>query len=140
MSKNVKLLLKKSIKSVGKVGDVVEVSAGYARNYLLPQDLAVLPTAGNIKKVEAIRQDIERQERERREQQAALIKQLEGVEVTLERRTNEQGHLYGAVSATDYIQGLAVAGLQYPGRRYQPSPAGWTMSIPTSPRFALPTI
>lgn len=110
MSKNVKLLLKKSIKSVGKVGDVVEVSSGYARNYLLPQDLAVLPTAGNIRKVEAIRQDIERQERERREQQAALIKQLEGVEVTLERRTNEQGHLYGAVSATDIAKALQTQG------------------------------
>jgi len=110
MSKNVKLLLKKSIKSVGKVGDVVEVSAGYARNYLLPQELAVLPTAGNIKKVEAIRQEIERQERERREQQAALIKQLEGVEVTLERRTNEQGHLYGAVSATDISKSLQSQG------------------------------
>src|SRR5512133_1265676 len=106
MSKNVKLLLKKSIKNVGRVGDVVEVSAGYARNYLLPQDLAVLPTPGNVKKVEAIRQEIERQERERREQQAALIKQLEGVEVTLERRTNEQGHLYGAVSATDIAKAL----------------------------------
>lgn len=106
MSKNVKLLLKKSIKNVGRVGDVVEVSAGYARNYLLPQDLAVVPTPGNVKKVEAIRQEIERQERERREQQAALIKQLEGVEVTLERRTNEQGHLYGAVSATDIAKAL----------------------------------
>jgi large subunit ribosomal protein L9 len=110
MSKNVKLLLKKSIKSVGKVGDVVEVSAGYARNYLLPQDLAVLPTPGNVKKVEAIRQEIERQERERREQQAALIKQLEGVEVAIERRCNEQGHLYGAVSATDIAKSLQTQG------------------------------
>src|SRR5512145_3522 len=110
MSKNTKLLLKKSIKNVGKVGDVVEVSAGYARNYLLPQDLAVQPTAGNVKKVEAIRQEIERQERERREQQAALIKQLEGVEVTLERKANEQGHLYGAVSATDIAKSLQAQG------------------------------
>ncbi len=106
MSKTVKLLLKKSIKNVGRVGDVVEVSAGYARNYLLPQDLAVTPTPGNIKKVEAIRQEIERQERERREQMEALIKQLEGVEVTLERKCNEQGHLYGAVSATDIARAL----------------------------------
>ncbi len=110
MSKNTKLLLKKSIKNVGKVGDVVEVSAGYARNYLLPQDLAVLPTAGNVKKVEAIRQEIERQERERREQQAALLKQLSGVEVTMERKANEQGHLYGAVSATDISKSLQAQG------------------------------
>jgi large subunit ribosomal protein L9 len=110
MSKSVKLLLKKSIKTVGRVGDVVEVSAGYARNYLLPQDLAVVPTPGNVKKVEMIRQEIERQERERREQQETLLKQLQGVEVTLERKANEQGHLYGAVSATDIARALQAQG------------------------------
>src|SRR5205085_10199361 len=93
----VKLLLKESIKNVGRVGDVVEVSPGYARNYLLPRDLAVQPTPNNIKKVEERRKEIEKQERDRREQQAALIQRLSGVEVTLERRANEQGHLYGAV-------------------------------------------
>src|SRR5688572_18108006 len=106
----VKLLLKESIKNVGRVGDVVEVSPGYARNYLLPKDLAVQPTAGNIRKVEERRKEIERQERERREQQAALIKQLEGVEVTLERRANEQGHLFGSVSATDIAKALVAQG------------------------------
>src|SRR5437764_14036615 len=107
---NVKLLLQESIKNVGRVGDVVEVSPGYARNYLLPQGLAVEPTKSNLKKVEARRQEIERQERERREQQAALIKQLEGKDVTLERKANEQGHLYGSVSATDIAKGLQAQG------------------------------
>ena len=102
----VKLLLKESIKNVGRVGDIVEVSPGYARNYLLPRDLAVQPTPNNVKKVEARRKEIERQERERRDQQAALIKQLEGVEVTLERRANEQGHLFGSVTATDIAKAL----------------------------------
>src|SRR6476661_8403577 len=72
----VKLLLKESIKIVGRVGDVVEVSPGYARNYLLPRDLAVEPTPGNVKKIEERRKEIERQERERREQQARLIETL----------------------------------------------------------------
>src|ERR1700679_4098000 len=123
MSSNVKLLLKESLKNVGKVGDIVEVSPGYARNYLLPRDLAVEPTAGNVKKIEARRQEIERQERERIEQQAALIKQLEGVEVTLERRANEQGHLFGSVTATDIAKALQAQGfninpddLNLPGR------------------------
>ena len=83
---------------------------GYARNYLLPSDLAVEPTPGNVKKVEARRKEIEKQERERREQQAALIKQLEGVEVTLERRANEQGHLFGSVTATDIAKALQAQG------------------------------
>ena len=105
-----KLLLKESIKNVGKVGDVVEVSPGYARNYLLPRDLAVQPTPGNVKKVEERRKEIERQERERREQQAVLLKQLEGVEVTLERKANEQGKLFGSVSATDIAKSLQAQG------------------------------
>src|SRR3954465_15567455 len=105
-----KLLLKESIKNVGRVGDVVDVSPGYARNFLLPNDLAVQPTPGNVKKIEERRKEIEKIERERREQQAVLIKRLEGVEVTLERRANEQGHLYGAVSATEIAKALQAVG------------------------------
>src|SRR5215203_2325981 len=106
----VKLLLKESIKNVGRVGDVVEVSPGYARNYLLPKDLAVEPTAGNVKKIEERKKEIEKIEREHREQQAALIKRLEGVEVTLERRANDQGHLFGSVSATEIAKALQGQG------------------------------
>ncbi len=110
MPHTMKLLLKESVKHVGKVGDVVEVSAGFARNFLLPQDLAVKPTPGNMKKIEARRQEIERMEREKRSEQESLIKQLEGVEVTLERRANEQGHLFGSVTATDIAKSLQAQG------------------------------
>jgi len=106
----VKLLLKESIKHVGRVGDIVEVSPGYARNYLLPKDLAVEPTPNNVKKIEARRKEIERIEAERLAAKADLIKKLAGVEVTLERRANEQGHLYGAVSATDIAKSLQSQG------------------------------
>src|SRR3954463_16222386 len=98
---SVKLLLKESIKHVGKVGDVVEVSPGYARNYLLPKDLAVEPTPNNVKKIEARKKEIERIEAEKRAEKAKMIEKLSGVEVMLERRANEQGHLFGSVSATD---------------------------------------
>src|SRR5436309_5230391 len=107
---SMKLLLKESIKNVGRVGDVVEVSPGYARNYLLPHDLAVQPTPGNIKKVEERRKEIEKIEREKRDQQAALLKTLEGVEVSLERRANENGTLFGSVSATDISKALQAQG------------------------------
>src|SRR5690348_13781498 len=107
-----KLLLKESIKHVGRVGDVVEVSAGYARNYLLPKDLAVEPTANNVKKIEARRKEIERLEAEKRAQHAEIIKKLEGVEVMLERRANEQGHLFGSVSATEIAKQLQAQGYE----------------------------
>jgi large subunit ribosomal protein L9 len=107
---SVKLLLQESIKNVGRVGDIVEVSPGYARNYLVPRGLAVQPTPNNVKKVEARRKEIERQERERREQQEKMIQQLSGIEVHLERRANEQGHLFGSVTATDVAKGLQSQG------------------------------
>ena len=107
---NIKLLLQESIKNVGRVGDVVEVSPGFARNYLLPRGLAVQPTANNVKRVEERRQEIERQERQRREQQERLIQQLQAVEVHLERRANEQGHLFGSVTATDVSKSLQAQG------------------------------
>jgi large subunit ribosomal protein L9 len=106
----VKLLLKESIKNVGRVGDVVEVSPGYARNYLIPHDLAVQPTPSNIRKIEERKKEIEKQEREARAQQEALLKRLEGVEVMVERRANEQGHLFGSVSATDISKALQAQG------------------------------
>src|SRR5580704_4925471 len=103
---NVKLLLKESLKNVGRVGDIVEVSPGYARNYLLPKDLAVQPTPNNVKKVEARRKEIEKQERERRDHQAAMIGHLATVEIHLERRAKERGHLFGSVTATDIAKQL----------------------------------
>ncbi len=103
---SVKLLLNESIKNVGRVGDVVEVSSGYARNYLVPQGLAVEPTPNNLKKVEERRKEIERAEKDKRDQQAKIIEKLAGVEVQIERRANEQGHLFGSVSATDIAKGL----------------------------------
>jgi large subunit ribosomal protein L9 len=70
----------------------------------------VHPTPGNVKKIEERRKEIEKQERDRREQQEALLKRLEGVEVTLERRANEQGHLFGSVTATDIAKALQAQG------------------------------
>ena len=107
---SMKLLLQESIKNVGRVGDIVDVSPGYARNYLLPRGLAVQPTPNNVKKVEARRKEIERMERERREQQEKMIGQLKDVEVHLERRANEQGHLFGSVTATDIAKALQTQG------------------------------
>ena len=107
---NTKLLLKESVKNLGRVGDLVEVAPGYARNFLLPRDLAVHPTPNNVKKVEERRKEVERLEKERRAQQAATLTRLAGVEVTLERRANEQGGLFGSVSATDISKSLQAQG------------------------------
>src|SRR3989442_12471590 len=102
----VKLLLKESIKHVGRVGDIVDVSSGYARNYLLPKDLAVEPTPNNIKKIEARRKEIERLEAEKRKNQPAIIENRKDGEVTLERHANTKDHPFGSVRATDIANTL----------------------------------
>lgn len=108
----VKLMLKESVKNLGKVGDIVEVSPGYARNFLMPKDLAVEPTANNVKKIEAKRKEIEAEEAALRAKQEATIKKLSGYEVHLERKANEQGHLFGSVSATDIAKQLSANGYE----------------------------
>jgi large subunit ribosomal protein L9 len=108
--KTQKLLLNESVKHVGRVGDVVEVSSGYARNYLIPKGIAVQPTANNLKKVEALKVEAERVEKEIRAKQETLIGKLANVEVAIERRANEYGNLFGSVSATDISKALAAMG------------------------------
>ena len=110
--KEIKVLLSESVKHVGRVGDVVEVKPGFARNYLLPKGLAVEPTKGNLKKVELRKQEIEKQERELRAKHEQIIKKMESVELTLERRANEQGHLFGSVGATDIAHALKAQGYE----------------------------
>lgn len=119
----VKVLLRESVRNLGRVGDVVEVAAGYARNYLIPHHVAVEPTPKNLKEVEERRKEIEKLEKERRSAQEATIKKLAGVEVTLQRKTNEQGHLFGSVTATDIAKaleaqgyGVEAADINLPGR------------------------
>lgn len=101
-----KLLLCKNVEKLGIVGDVVDVRNGYARNYLLPQGLATEPTAGNMKALAEARRIAERELAERKERMRQLVEKLEGVEVTIRARANEQGHLYGSVGAREIVAAL----------------------------------
>ncbi|MDB5325032.1 MAG: ribosomal protein [Phycisphaerales bacterium] len=112
MAAKTKILLSESVRHVGRVGDVVEVSPGYARNFLIPKGLAVEPTPGNLKKVEVRKQEVIKQEKELRAKQEGIIKKLSTVEVTLERRANEQGHLFGSVGANDIAHALVAMGYE----------------------------
>ena len=107
--RDVSLLLNETVRHLGKVGDVVKVKPGYARNYLVPHNLAILPTKDNLKRIEGKRKEYERLEGERRERQKAVLAKLEGYEITLERRANERGGLYGSVSAADLAYALREA-------------------------------
>ncbi len=106
-----KVLLRKNISKLGIIGDVVETKRGYARNYLIPQGLAIAPTEANIKAVEA---DKARYLEEVAKERAALearAKLVDGKEITITSRANAEGHLYGSVGPAQIVTALAEANL-----------------------------
>lgn len=105
-----KVLLTQTLDRIGIVGEVIEVSEGFARNFLLPKKLAIQPTEGNIKRLEADKVAYEKKLRELREQKEALLAKLEGYELTVVRNANEEGHLFGSVSRRDIAEELQKAG------------------------------
>ncbi len=105
-----KVLLTQTIERTGIVGEVLEVSDGFARNFLLPKGLAVQPTEGNIKRLEAAKKEYEAKLKQLREQKEKLVQTLQGVEVTLIRNANDEGHLFGSVSRRDIAEELQKAG------------------------------
>lgn len=105
-----KVLLTQTIERTGIVGEVLDVSEGFARNYLLPKGLAVQPTEGNIKRLEQARKDYEAKLKLIREEKEKLIQKLAGLEVTLIRNANDEGHLFGSVSRRDIAEELQKAG------------------------------
>jgi large subunit ribosomal protein L9 len=105
-----KVLLMTDVENLGHVGDVVEVAGGYARNYLLPRGLAAAPT---VEAMRAAAKERERLEKERQIRLAALKKVAErmtGLVITISAAANEEGHLYGSVSARDIVARLAEVG------------------------------
>ena len=101
-----KILLKEDVEKLGAVGDIVTVADGYARNYLIPQGLAVKASPGQVKQVDVIRRQA-LQRRERIEAQiAALTEKLDGVQLTFEAKASERGRLYGSITKESVVEAL----------------------------------
>ena len=105
------LLLKQNVEHVGRIGDVIDVKSGYARNYLLPRGLAVMVTKSNIADIERARAVALAEEQQR----IAILKDLAGkmgeASVTIEGRANAEGHLFGSVTAAQIAAALREKGI-----------------------------
>lgn len=106
-----KVLLRRNIAQLGEIGEVVEVRPGYARNYLLPQGLAAVPTEGNIKAIEAEKQAYLAQLAQERAALEARAKILQGKEFTIFARANVEGHLYGSVGPAQIASAVTKEGI-----------------------------
>ncbi len=105
-----KVLLKKNVAKLGHIGDVVDVKDGYARNYLLPQRLAIEPTTANLKAIEVEKQKNLEELARQREQLQAKATVIDGKEITITARANPDGHLYGSVGPAQISAILAEDG------------------------------
>lgn len=114
---NSEVLLLKPVDGLGAEGDQVKVRAGYARNFLLPQGMAVPLTVANRKQVEALKKARALREAKELDGAQALAKQIEKATIAIAVKTGEGGKLFGAVTANDLHDKLSAAGITVEKRR-----------------------
>lgn len=107
-----KVLLCEDVSKLGWLGDVVEVSEGYARNYLLPRGLAKVATEANVRSIarEKTKRSEERSRDRKRFEEAA--KAVRGAEAVIAARANEQGGLFGSISGKEIATNLRAQGFE----------------------------
>jgi large subunit ribosomal protein L9 len=113
----VQVILLSDQRHLGKRGELVDVKAGHARNYLLPQGLALEATNGNIKYFEQQRVKIDARHSQEREAAQAIANQLKGLTLTIPKRVGETETLYGSVTAGDVADALEKKGFTFDRRR-----------------------
>ncbi|MCE2510193.1 MAG: 50S ribosomal protein L9, partial [Alphaproteobacteria bacterium] len=104
------VILLERIEKLGQMGDVVDVKAGYARNFLLPQKKALRATKDNISHFETQKKQLEAQNLERRAEAETVAKKMEGLSVVLVRQASESDQLYGSVTARDILVAMEETG------------------------------
>ena len=128
-----KVLLRQDVSQLGVIGDMVEVKTGYARNYLLPQNLAVEPTGANLKRVEQERLDREEAAKQRIDTLKGIASRLAGASVTIKAKANELGHLFWSVNELHIAEALAAEGF-----KIEPEQIALAAPIRTLDKFRVP--
>ena len=111
------VILRQAVEKLGKPGDVVKVSNGYARNFLLPRGVAFEATPGNLKRIAQEKDRLEAEENQRRDAAQALATKLEQVSLTFSARVGEEGKLFGSVTPADIVHQLEAQGFQIEKRQ-----------------------
>ena len=106
------VILLERVEKLGKIGDVVTVKNGFARNFLLPNKKALRSNAANLKLFEANKAKIVADNDNRRGEAETRSKDIDGKSVTLIRQASNTGQLYGSVAVRDIIEALDVDGMQ----------------------------
>jgi large subunit ribosomal protein L9 len=100
------VILTENVPSLGEIGKLVKVAPGYARNYLLPQGMAMAATGKNVREIEHKKRILAQKKEKIRQQMLSLAEKLNQVKIVLRRKVAEEDRLYGSVSATDVWSAL----------------------------------
>ena len=111
------VILREHIDTLGRRGDVVKVAAGYARNYLLPQKLALPVTQASKRQIEREREKAEARDAEERAAAEALAQRVAAFDISIARRVGENNTMYGSVTSGDIAQALAAQGFAVDKRK-----------------------
>lgn len=111
------VILRDHVDNVGKRGDVVKVADGYARNYLLPRNLALPATEANKQRISRERKIAEAREAEERVAAEAIADRLVALELQIARKVGDNEQLYGSVTNSDIAELLAAKGFQVDRRK-----------------------
>ncbi|MBI2876910.1 MAG: 50S ribosomal protein L9 [Candidatus Tectomicrobia bacterium] len=114
-----KIILKEEVLNLGQPGQIVEVAAGYARNYLLPRGLALSATPQNLKLLEQQRKTLDARLERSRQEATAMARRLEAVTCTIPVRVGEQNRIFGSITSQDIVDCLEQQGIQLDRRRIQ---------------------
>ena len=106
-----KVILKEDVQNLGQQGDVVEVKSGYARNYLMPQKLAILFTKQQKKSIEEAQRFEERKLEREKDQLESVLKQVEDLSLSLKMKSEEDSKLFGSVTKLDIVKLLEENGI-----------------------------
>jgi large subunit ribosomal protein L9 len=113
------IILTENVDGLGIIGDQVKVKPGYARNYLVPQGLAVLADSRNVKELDHQKRQLERK-RQRVTDAAEVLKQrIEAAALESVHKAGEEGKLYGAVTSMELEEKLAEKGIEIDRKRIQ---------------------
>jgi large subunit ribosomal protein L9 len=105
-----KVILQKDVKNVGKVGDVVNVALGYARNFLFPRKMAILAAEKSVHEWEHLKAVAEAKKKKAQVERKALLDKLSGVALTFKMAAGEKEKIFGSVTAHDVSKELEVKG------------------------------
>ena len=106
------VILRQAVDNLGHAGDIVEVSSGYARNFLLPRGIAYEATAGNKKRIAQEKERLEAAENARRAAAQSVADRLAEVSLTFSAKVGEEGKLFGSVTSADILHQLEAQGFK----------------------------